>query len=308
MGKFIKNLFVFGVCCLFMALPVDWMVSALASRSDWSSVVRIRDVIRGVVNTDIIVLGNSRVGNGVSPSTLESYTDLSAWDLAVDGSAFTQQYSRYRLYRHFNRKPRLILLSVDNLTLSSRNQWEKEPNYPFFWNPHFRRIVFPLEGGFSFWSKYVPLCRYAGCLYHEIYQNKGPRETKGFTPISFSWDESNWDFYRDANFLIDEATVERFEYFLSGARSEGIPVVFFMTPILSEMTRRMKDGDKVAGFFKEFADSHGIPFLDYSEMFGDDKDRFCNPLHLNGENAEIFTDSLGRDISRVLLQWDPEQE
>lgn len=303
MKRLVVKLLIFSLYFLPFAIALDFVASGAARLSGRNYIVRINDVMQGGIDADILIMGNSRAGTHVSPSVMDSLLHVPAWNLGVDGANFRQQYARYKLYRQFNHIPRLILLNVDQSTFAPPNTYEREKYFPFFWNSSFRHSVFPIET-FSKAERFIPLYRYLRVSYRVLFQATNKRARQGFASVDLEWDDKNRERYKGTAFIPDSSTVKLLDGFLEEAFSEGIRVALFFSPICPDYLRDILHYDQMIPFYEDFAQNHGVPFLDFSSMFEGDKEWFFDGLHLNDKGSRAFTDSLSTAVMQSGLLGD----
>ena len=303
MRRLIVKLLAFSLYFLPFAIALDYVASGVARLSGRNYIVRINDVMKGGIEADILIMGNSRAGTHVNPFVMDSLLHVSAWNLGVDGANFRQQYARYKLYRQFNPIPRLILLNVDQSTFAPPNTYEREKYFPFFWNPSFRRSVFPIEA-FSKAERFLPLYRYLRVSYRVLFQATNKRARLGFASIDREWDDRQRERYKGVAFIPDSSTVRLLDGFLEEAFSEGIRVALFFSPACPEYLQDILHYDQMIPYYEDFAKSRGVPFLDFNAMFEGEKEWFFDGLHLNTKGSRAFTDSLSSAILQLGLLGD----
>jgi lysophospholipase L1-like esterase len=70
--------------------------------------------------------------------------------------------------------------------------------------------------------------------------------------------------------------------------------------LFSGATGKISNPDLMYETYRNLADRHGIPILDYTDMWiCHDTTYFYNAMHLNKAGAEIYTDSLANDVKRL---------
>lgn len=255
------------------------------------------DLMHGNINSDVVVMGNSRAIFQVDPAILDSILGSDSYNLGMDGSPFNRQSHKYNIYRSLNHKPTLIIQNIDIGTLDRSIGYNRDQFFPYFWNLLMRKEFLATEP-FSFGEKYVPMFRYRGygfCSFHNAHNS-----TKGYHAIDRSWDGKAFMQVDSIMFLKNDDTVTQFDEYLARNKSEGINMIFVYAPLYYGATLKTINLDEMHAFYQTYADKYDIPILDYTYMdLCYDTTFFCNAMHLNRLGANIYTDSLANDIIRL---------
>ena len=191
MKKFLCSILWFIVPTYIILAIGDYLYSSKAIESNLFHIESWYDLVQGIIDADIIVMGNSRAFVHVDPNILDSILGKSAYNLAFDGSSINRQIEKYNIFRKYNRKPELIIQNIDHITLINVVGYEREQFYPYFWNKNMRKEFINSEP-FTVWEKYVPLYRYYHNLdIHAIYgllTRKTRRQVKGYQGKDLQWD------------------------------------------------------------------------------------------------------------------------
>jgi hypothetical protein len=201
--------------------------------------------------------------------------------------------AKYHLFRTFNRKPSAIVHCVDVNSMQASLPYQREQYFPWFWNRAFRKAIFPIIR-FSAAERLLPLYRFYGLNSISLMKREPKTLYKGFQARKPGWHDVNLG---NDRFSVDAGMAASFEDYLTKAAEEGIPVVLVFPPLYHEKTARLQGRDEMFGFYERLGREHGIPFLDYSGMaLCRDTTYFSDEDHLNIRGADIFTDSLARDL------------
>jgi len=312
MKKLLIRLFLFFIPIVVAAFLLDGVLTKGIRKSQGGNIAVWDDIVEGKINSDIIILGSSRALNHFDPSILEDTLHQSAYNLGLSGHNFKMVNCRYDVYRKYNKKPKVILLSVDLFMLEKRKDlFEYNTIAPFLKEPIIAAATKEYIG-FDFADYNFPLMRYIGYK-DEIsaaikYYVKGPsaveRFRKGYSPHIAEWNgEFDQQKKSGATFtsLIDRNSKQAFADFLQETKHQNIKVVLVYSPEYFESASFVTNRTEVMNLFKKFADSYGLPYLDYSnDTLCNSKKYFFNAEHLNVTGATLFSKTLAHDLRSYL--------
>ncbi len=289
--------------CPFLAVlsMVDIAYSKIASNSNNFEIEAWREIMKGNVNADVIINGNSRACFQYDPTIIDSILGVNSYNIGMDGGPANRHVRKYHLYRRYNRKPKLISQNIDCMTFYHKVGYSREQFFPYFWNFHMRREFYSSEP-FSFWEKNIPMYRYLN-YDPKLFLSNSPRKmTKGYQSQTAKWDGKEFLKIDSIDFVYNEITYQMFKEYISNVRDEGIKVLFVYAPIYIGVTQKMTNLNEMYSFYQKIAKQYDIPILDYTYMdICRDTSYFYNATHLNKLGAEIFSDSLACDIKRLKL-------
>lgn len=75
---------------------------------------RLEQVIKGEMDKDIIILGSSRGADNILAGDIEKQTGMTTYNLSYQGADVTFQYFVLKTLLQFNKKPKKVILSIDN--------------------------------------------------------------------------------------------------------------------------------------------------------------------------------------------------
>lgn len=303
MRRFIYSILLFFVPVYGTLAVIDFCLSKELQNSNYKGIESWYDLMHGKIDADVIVMGSSRAWVHVNPIILDTVLNTSTYNIGIDGSNINRQIQKYKLFRKFNRKPKVIIQNIDQNSLGYTIGYMKEQFYPYFWNISMRNIFLPTEP-FTFADKYIPCYRYYHCFdfetLHGMLVNTKRLLTKGYEGKERIWDGSGLKKVKSIEFKENDTTMVMLHEYLAEAKAEGIKVVFVYTPLYYKATNKIKNIDEMHSAYKKIADKYGIPILDYMTMsLCKDTTYFYNAMHLNKKGSEIFSDSLAHDLKRL---------
>lgn len=306
MKRFIKYCLLFTLPAYLLLTVVDYRFSQIAKRSSDYSIEAWYDIMNGVIDADVVVMGSSRAWEHVNPLILDSVLDVNSYNLGIDGRSFDSQILKYHLYRERNTKPQLIIQNVDIFSLIHRVGIKKIQFFPYFWDKPIRDTFFPVEP-FTVWEKYLPMYRFLHVNARSdmpglsVFLPDGTKTlTKGYKGEELSWNGRALSAVDSIPFLVNDTTARMFKDYLTEVKADGIKMVFVFSPLYIEATKKISGMKDVYAYFQKIASEYDIPILDYTYMgLCNDTTYFYNGMHLNKRGSDIFSDSLACDIKRL---------
>lgn len=317
MKKFVSTLLFFILIPLLVGAPLDYLLTRelLNSKRFAQGEIPVwNDIYSGRIDSDLLVYGSSRAWVHFDPQILKQGLGFSSYNLGMDGSNFRLQHFRHETLLNYNRKPKIILLSVDVFSLPRKEGISNFRQFlPFML---FNRELAKTTSEFSGYATvdyYIPFIRYLNhpkTILHPVSSRLDPpmdlERTRGFKGMDLEW---NKDLARARAKLgryeakVDKALVELLDEFLVDCNKKEIKVIFVYAPEYIEGQQFVKNRSEVLAVYDRIADKHDVPFLDYSgDRLSRERRYFYNAGHLNREGAEIFTRKLVRDLRSTTRQ------
>lgn len=287
---------------LFIVLAIlDFSLSRFIQTSHQREYASWNDIVQGNANADVIVMGNSRAWAQFSPQVLDTILKKETYNIGIDGSCINRQIDKYHVYRHYNRKPSIILQNVDFFTIGITKGYERHQYFPYFWIPYFRNAIFPNEP-FSITEKILPFYRYSHFGIRNLF--KEPRTLyKGYRGNDTPWDGSKLAQQAPFSFEPDTLAAVMFEKYLQETQEEGIQVFLVFAPVYIDATLKLQNIDEMYSFYNTIADKYGARIIDYTfDDISKDTTFFYNATHLNRIGAELFSIKLGHAVNSFLLE------
>lgn len=314
MKGFLRKVLWFFVPVMLVACVADYVLSANLAKS-----VRLaqgeflvwQDIYNGTIDADITVNGSSRAWLHFDPAIMEAGLHRKVYNIGIDGHSFPLQDFRYRELVKHNRRPKVIVYSVDIFTLVKRDELYNSMQFlPYMlWNKDMYDVTSKYQG-FSAWDSWIPLVRYAG--QHEALakavsiarhgEHDKPKRTKGYLGNVQSW---NSDLEKaqakSKTFEVHplRSYQNAFEDFLRQCKKNGQTVILVYSPEEIHGQKFIGNRDQVIALYADIAHRHGLLFLDYSnDAMCLDKKYFYNALHMNREGSALFTQKLVGDLKK----------
>lgn len=317
MKKFIFKIAVFLAPIILLGYGLDVFLStnlkksnsfAFKEYSTWNA------ILEGKLNADILIYGSSRAWVHFDPKIIEDTLQLSTYNLGVDGNTFNMQYLRHQLALKHNKKPKLIIHSVDATTLQKGYFFNSEQILPYMlWDNDFQKNTIGYRR-YSLLDYNLPLLRYYGetaaissaLKLSFSTQDNDKERIKGYQGQDRTW---NNDFDNAKKIMtsyevkIDEDLVKQFDNYINECKNNDIEVVLVYAPVYLDGQVFIQNQDAVIEMYERFAENYNIKFLDFTkDEICHDKDYFYNATHMNVKGSERFSKKLASKIKIELYK------
>jgi len=303
---------------MILAFPLDYGISYLLSQSNQSpgEFEVMNDIYNSKANCHIAIYGSSRAWVHIDPTIISDSLNITAYNFGIDGHNFWLQYLRHLEFIKHNKKPKIIILSVDVFSLGKRiDLYQPDQFLPYMlWNKNIKEFT----GSYIGYNKieyYIPLIRYNGKF--EVLKTslknllKIHTYTKRFRNNGFKGVDKEWntDFkiaksiQKSYEAKLDQQSIELFETFIQECKNTDIRLVMVYTPEYIEGQKFVSNREKILNIYKEISNKYQLTFYDYSnDSICFDRNLFYNSLHLNKKGSEIFSKIFAHDIKTINIK------
>jgi hypothetical protein len=315
MKKYLIKIVLFLFPLVLLALGADYTLSKVLKTSNsfadgeypvWN------DLYNGKINSDIVIYGTSRALKHISPKMLTDSLHVPAYNLGINGHTFKSEYFRHNLLLKFNKKPKLIIQTLDVTSFDKNSDlYNPDQFLPYMLkNNDMKDNVF---NGFRPADYNLPLIRYYGKKesFIEVLKllispsSNTPVKFRGYWPWDLSWTNDlllAQKKFGSFEVKYDSAIVGLFERFLIECRQLDLPVVFVYTPEYIEGQRFVTNRLEIMDIYNKLSSKYNILFLDYAnDSISYKKENFYNTGHLNRSGAELFTSKLISDLRKFQI-------
>lgn len=314
MKKFILKIVVFAIPIIVLAYCIDVYLSDSLKKSNefahleypiWNA------ILEGNLNADIIIHGSSRAWVQFDPKILEDTLQMSAYNLGVDGHTFNMQQLRHQLVLKYNKKPKMIIHSVDATTLQNGSFFNSEQILPYMlWNEDFE-VFTSSYTTYSFLDYKLPLLRYyskTDAILTAFKKSLQGQNTKYQRVRGYKGQERTWnkDFenakkiMKSYEVVIDKNLKQRFDDYLKECKANSIEVILVYAPVYIEGQEFIENIDVIRDMYATFAETYDFKFLDFTnDDICFDKAYFYNTRHLNKKGSELFTKKLASKVNTL---------
>ncbi len=319
MKKFITKIFIFLLPVVAFAFVADSIISKGLKQnhtytadeySTWNN------IYEGKINSEIVIYGASKAWVQINPTMIGDSLNTSAYNLGIDGHNFWLQYLRHSELLKYNKKPNLIIYSIDAFTLyKTEDLYNADQFLPYMlFNEKIKNATMSYRG-YKLIDYQLPLIRYYGkkeAIYHAIKLSALPNSDtvvriKGYKPRDEQWN-SDFDKVKDKmsafEVKLDTPSIILFEKYLNECNTKKIKIIFVYAPEYIEGQKFISNRDEIIKLYRKFSNQYNIPFYDFSnDTMVFQKKYFYNALHLNKTGAEVFTKKLIEKIKSTKATW-----
>lgn len=270
-------------------------------------------VLDGQIKGDIIINGSSRAWVQINPTMIENSLKVPAYNLGIDGHNFWLQNLRYTLFLKYNPKPKLIIHSVDIVTLMKGAELYNPNQFlPYMlWNEDIQKAT-SVYKGYTYLDYKIPLLRYYGktdalmstlkLLFQP--QSNQIKRIKGYQGQNKSWNSDFDKAKKEMKFFEakqDKKLIQLFDNYLKTCQKNNIMVILVYPPEYIEGQKFTKNREKeVIANYKNWSTKYKIPFYDFSnDSLCLDKKYFYNTAHLNKTGAKLYTAKLIDSLKKL---------
>jgi hypothetical protein len=308
MKKFIINCTLFIIPIILISLPLDFYYSnKLKNTNECTGEFEVwNDIFDENINCEIAIYGSSRAWVHINPDIVEDSLNLKTYNFGIDGHNFWLQNLRHQKIMKNNKKPQLIIYSVDIFTLQKRKEL-------FNMNQFMPYMLWDFEiynstksyVGFSILDYFIPILRFRHRS--DIFTSKQtsihPFRNKGFKGMEKEWNNDLDNARKITNsytITLDTTSVKLFNNFIKTCKSENIDIILVYTPEYIEGQEYVSNRSDIIGLYTKLARSNDLLFFDYSDSdLCKDKKYFYNSSHLNAIGADIFSKTFISDLKKA---------
>ena len=311
MKKFLITLIVFSLPLFLLAWFLDGFLSDSLKKSKNGEFGVWNDIYNGKINDDLLIYGGSRAWVHFDPQIISDSLGISTYNVGINGHNFWLQNLRHKLLLKYNEQPKVIIHSVDIMTLGKRpDLYNLEQFLPYMMDDTAMAAAISSYEGYTYLDFNLPLMRYSG-KWKTVFSamkmrfgsdNYTPDRIKGYQGKEMAW---NKDFEKakseisEFSMELDSATVILFGKYIRECRDKNIRLIFVNPPEYIEGQRFVSNRDEIVAVFNKFSKQYNIPFYDYSaDSMSYNTKYFYNSTHMNKDGAELFTRKLVMDFKR----------
>lgn len=249
----------------------------------------------------------------VSPNLLDPVTGLRSYNLAMSHSDFADNYLHLYLYLKSNKPPDILFLYVTPESLDPRfNVFNTYRFAPYLDDSLVAAVVRENDPDYFRWT-FIPFMRYAyyskQVTFHAIqgWKHFLTGRDSAYYPDGFEpparrvWGNHHGSFVQlyenDVLFTTDPMREKYLRLTIRLAKTHGIKVYLYESPVLSEAIPFQPNRDEMVGQIKKMAAQEGVEYVQFSNLpMAGDRRYFNSTLTFNMEGVKVFNDTLGRYI------------
>lgn len=308
MKKFLINSFYFVFPILLFGYSFDVFLSKNMKKSNAFAAGEYpvwNDILDGKVNSDIVIYGSSRAWVHFDSDIIRKKIKKSTYNLGIDGHNFWLQNLRHKQLLKFNKKPKLIIYSLDVITLLDNTELSNyEQFFPYMlFNQDFKNAIIGSNSDKNFEFS-IPLLRYFGryksirtafemALFHE----ENPIERScGYKGQDLLWNndlENAQKKMGSYKAVLNTSSILNFENFLKECKNLNIKIIFVYSPEYIEGQKFIENKYEIIKLYNDLSKKYSIPFYNFSNAkICFNKSYFYNATHMNKIGAELFSSQL----------------
>ena len=311
MKQFAVKLLVFFLPIILMVYVMDIFISKNVRKSNKGENPVWSDLYGGAINSDIVVYGASRAWQHFDTKIIADSLNHSTYNLGIQAYDFRMQLLRHRLLLKYNKKPRLIIQSLDFLTFQSRSDlFDPGQFLPYMLFDTLMQKYTIGYKGYTWYDYNIPLIRYYGQL-NKIHQAFSFYFTKQLDPVDRVRGYASYDtpfvnaftegkgYAKYYEIKFDPKIINVFDGFLRECQQKNIKMVFVYTPEYIDGQRYVRNRNQLFLLIHHFCEKYSIKLYDYSaDKMSFDTTYFYNSEHLNKTGAQLFSKKFAGDLRR----------
>jgi hypothetical protein len=303
MKKFLITIVVFLV--LFLAFDRLFLFFVYNSPSKEVD-KRLELVLNGKINKDIIVLGSSKGARDIIAAQLEKETSHTAFNLSYPGSDVQFHEFLLRALIKFNKKPKIVMLTVDNpieVLPDSLITFRLDRLYPLIKYDYVNQELVKRNEKNEILSKLFILHRLNKGNFDVRQKKFTAMDTlfaDGSMPISFQKENEDW------NEVVNNTTypqqkeskvkLQCLQKIIAACKQNNIKLILVSPPMFKGANPIFKKRIlEIAGNNTSFYE------FDTQNQLYKDKNYFFDLNHLNKKGATIFTDEIATYLKNTKL-------
>ena len=314
MRKFLKNLSILIIlvflCDYFchnilqIFRPIDYELF-LNSKKEFFSEIK---------QTDILIVGDSHITDALDTRTIESKTNLFAYNLGIyHSSPFENYYLTHAAIEHLNTPPKLLILGTNPVMFQRQLSVGKYTPIVLPTKQKFQLIINSKEGiNGSFFLKTIREKYLFKTLIKEMVGIKYQPTRKiedvynGHCKFFNQSRDVNWSDFRE--YLPDNPLDKQVEYFIKTiqlAQEKGIEVVIVNPPLFIDYHNVQETKESYNKFIEtltRISDQYDLTVhnIDKDKKLQLKKEYFLNPQHLNYFGSKIFSEQLATHLLEII--------
>lgn len=302
MKKFLKNLVIFGLL-FFLFDKIFIYFIAISPEKEVDK--RLEMLLNSKINKDIIVVGSSIGSRDIIASQLESATKYSSYNLSYPGSDIVFHEFIIKTLLKFNKKPKVILLTLDyrqSLTNNPYLSFRLDRLYPLVKYDYINEVLVSKGEKNKILSQLFALHRMNYSNFNTKKILFTPLDTIfacGSMPLRSQKENENWTFIKADDYNngpIVKGKLESFKSIVKLCDDRNIQLVLVLPPISKVQNVTF------IGHLKELAPK-STKFYVYDSTNSNylNKKYYYDKYHLNRTGAEIFTGEVADYVKTLKL-------
>jgi len=310
MRPFLLKILSISFALIGLTYGVDFFIEKGIKTSSYREISKWNEVIEGGIDADILIVGSSRALVHFDPRIIEEKTGMTCYNLGLDGSKYSSQEKVLDLYLAHNKKPKILIWSLDLGSFQPIEGIYRYEQFLPFWNEPEVKSILKLnkeqdQGYFNYpIIKYSnnPSLKYRGLLKQVGFNVSEPKLYQGYRESNKTWDGKFDEFVlknvESFQEDFDERIFSNFKSELEQLHQSGTSIHLVIAPMYYKAKELIANSDYVINRFKALSREENYSFLDYSaDSMSYYKNNFYNGNHLNKTGTEVFSNNFSEEIN-----------
>ena len=304
MSRFLYRLVLFFVCSGAFCCAIDVITTALLHKSESFTFGIWNKLLNNRIQSDLIILGDSRAWTNYNPVIIDSALHISSYDLGISGRKAETSILTYHTYmQHTDAPPRYVVFDIYYGTMCTTNGYGRSQFTPYFNNDSLMQTVRTLEH-FSWADYHVPFYRYfrhRELFYNElVFLLKHPVVEQGHYTFNTSWNPTVYNTIDHIDYSHDTSVLCAVRAMLDECTTDCTQVILVHSPFYIGATNKISDTSDMWNMFRNLAREYNLTLLDYSHHpLSYDTNNFYDAHHLNVHGANRFSRLLAHDLDSL---------
>lgn len=319
MKRFIFNISSFFIILLISLYCLQFVVDEGLKKQENNTYKDWNLIFSNKINSDIIILGSSRAWVHYNPKIIEDITNLSCYNLGIDGGMLLMQYSKWESFINNNKLPKIVVLNVDVWSLGKRNDlFVKQQFLPYLAHSEIYYNLRKIDSNLVY-DRYIPLFKYHGYLdlvydgilsYFDVQIDTNYAKYKGFAYKNSKWTD-DFEIFKNSlekgELIYNHAQIKLgftiIKKILKKCKENNIFLILSYAPQYYELTQLSIQHDSIVRKFEEIAKlNKNVYFWNYSnDSLSYSTENFENSMHLNNIGAEKFSIKFANDLNKCII-------
>jgi hypothetical protein len=299
MKKFLKNIILFFAIVAICDICFGYCMDYLDSHAKGSGVAK-RYYICQKTSEDILMFGSSRMAHHYNSKIIEDSLKMTCYNCGVDSHGIIYTYGLLQLIlKRYTPKIIIYDLSGYDFEVSDNMKFLKFLK-PYANDNDIKDLIVSISPSDKF-KLYSNFYKYNSLLINDLAGlRSGNQYEKGFEPVYGTMDyepqikglSSDYDH-------IDPEKKKYLDKFIRLCKSKNITLIFAVSPLYQGSASL-----SIPYAIRSLLDEHGIPLFDCVSLqnISDNRQYFPDPIHMNEQGANQYTDTIISRIKPIVQQ------
>ncbi|HBH24614.1 MAG TPA: hypothetical protein DDY13_14475 [Cytophagales bacterium] len=303
--KFWLGTITFSLCTALLLFLLEWTLAFFVSHSNNAQTGKVNLIMNRAVDPELMIMGSSVAEVGIDPLLIEKEMQLTAYNLAIDGTALPRSEYLLDNFLDYSQNCQTILIGMaffsleelqemhaperfiahksnryikDNVKRLSPDLYAKLYRVPFYTFIAANHTYYKNAGiGLNNWYKSIG-------LYDEVHQ--------GYVPRFISYEDTRAT-GNQMRLTISEKTIAMYRRIIQKIKNKNIDPVLVLTPMHVNGQSNFSNFTELRRALYDLSYEMNVKFFDFSEHpITQDTSFYYNNGHLNNTGAQLFTKAI----------------